>query len=82
VPRKDAPVVVGGDKPIPKAKVIGVNSTMPQQCKPSRIVDGTGSSSAPAAGGEGAKKSGAAGAGAAGALWAAAAATLLAAMLL
>ncbi|KAF8061337.1 lmf2 [Scenedesmus sp. PABB004] len=87
VPRLDAPVVIAPDEPGPRAKarVLGVNSTLPQECRPSRVVGAGGAladtpSDAPA-GQTGAAKSGAAGgrgAAAAGAALAAAAAAVAA----
>lgn len=41
VPRKDSPVIVGAAKP-GKPRYIGVNSSIPQECKPSRVLDASG----------------------------------------
>jgi hypothetical protein len=82
VPRKDAPVVLGGNRPTPKPKIIGVNSTMAQECEPSRVLDASGAI-APAAASEPAPRRSAAGSAAAASsiLAAAAAAAGLAALL-
>lgn len=39
--RKDAPLVIGAPRP-GKPRYIGVNATTPQECKPSRVLDGSG----------------------------------------
>jgi hypothetical protein len=39
VSRLDSPVVEGGSRP-GKPRYIGVNSTIPQECKPTRVLDG------------------------------------------
>lgn len=45
--RKDAPLVIGSNRP-GKPRYLGDNSTVEQQCKPTRVLDGAGGTTAAA----------------------------------